>query len=177
MKITKKSQIIQLYKEGYDIDSIEKKGFNRKYIRQVLKTINIPSKKTSSNNKNSKNNIDELKEIISLLERLPNLSSKIDININIKIETEKDNNNLKNQELINPVILIREIGSENLRKELSNYNLESLIKIAKTYTPDYNKKIYKKKDKNEIIDFIVERASKLAKVGQAFRVTNVISQE
>ncbi|AKN30924.1 hypothetical protein Ccar_08740 [Clostridium carboxidivorans P7] len=82
MKITKKEQIIKLYKEGLRVEDIVKKGFGKKYVNQVLKFLKIPVKP------NDKTNIKDIKELASLLETLENKSDKINISINISIKVD-----------------------------------------------------------------------------------------
>ncbi|MTK11590.1 MAG: hypothetical protein F8N39_05715, partial [Clostridiaceae bacterium] len=82
MKVTKKDQIIQLYKEGLGIEDIIKKGFTKKYVNQVLKDLK-PSDFIASSNK--KFNINDLKQLVSTLETRQNKSDKININIDISI--------------------------------------------------------------------------------------------
>lgn len=44
--------------------------------------------------------------------------------------------------------------------------------MVKTYILDLNEGIYKQKDVNVVINYIIERASKLSKMGQVFRTAN-----
>lgn len=74
--------------------------------------------------------------------------------------------------LLNPVTTFRDIGKDALKEKLITLPLEDLVKITKTYTPDFSGKIYKKEDVNLIIEYIIERASSLSKVGQVFRNVN-----
>lgn len=174
MKITQKDQILQLHKEGYKIEEIIQKGFNKKYVNQVLKNIMSPPEHSSTD---LQKNIRDLKYVISLLEGLCNDPQKINIKLNVSIEiaTDKSITNdsagsvTTQQSLLNPVALFRELGEDCLRKKLKDYQLTDLLKIAKTYTPDLSRKIYKEKNSDLIIDYIIERASTLSKVGQVFR--------
>ncbi|AKA68250.1 MULTISPECIES: hypothetical protein [Clostridium] len=85
MKITKKDQIIQLYKEGLKVEDIVKKGFAKKYVNQVLKFLKISKLPVKSN---AKTDINDIKELASLLETLENKSDKINININLSIKVD-----------------------------------------------------------------------------------------
>lgn len=168
MKVTKKDQIIQLYKEGLGIDDIIKKGFTKKYVNQVLKDL----KTTDSVSLHSNNfTISDVKELASILEMLQNKSDKINININIEIKVDSHNatSNNTNTPLLNPVTVFRDIGMDGLKGQLMLLQLEDLIKIVKAYTPDLDGKMYKNKNKDVVIDYIIERASKLSKLGQVFR--------
>ncbi|WPC39429.1 hypothetical protein [Clostridium sp. JS66] len=85
MKITKKDQIIKLYKEGLRVEDIVKKGFGKKYVNQVLKFLKISKTPVKPNDKT---NINDMKELASLLETLDNKSDKINISINISIKVD-----------------------------------------------------------------------------------------
>ncbi|MBI6874886.1 hypothetical protein [Clostridium aciditolerans] len=171
MKVTKKDQIIQLYKEGIGIEGIIQKGFTKKYVNQVLKDLKSSDFVTPSNNKF---NINDIKQLTSVLEMLQNKSDRINmhINISIKIDSCSDASNDTKIPLLNPVTAFRDVGEDRLKEELMLLQLEDLIKITKAYTPDLNGKIYKQKNVNVIIDYIIERASKLSKVGQVFRTVS-----
>ncbi len=171
MRITKKDQIIELHKKGFGIEDIIKKGFTKKYINQVLKNLKDSDSVDSSNNKTT---IGHIKELLSILEDLQNKSDKINININISIKVDTCSNTTSNNKapLLNPVAIFRDIGKDGLKEQLMLLQLEDLLKIIKTYTPDLNGKIYKQKNLNIIIEYIVERASNLSKVGQVFRTVS-----
>lgn len=168
MKVTKKDQIIQLYKEGLGIEDIVKKGFTKKYINQVLKNLKFTGFVPSPNNNFSTNDI---KQLASVLEMLQDKSDKININIkiSIKVDTCSASSSIIKAPLLNPVTTFRDIGGDGLKEKLVLLELEALIKIAKAYTPNSDGKIYKQKNPNVVIDYIIERASKLSKLGQVFR--------
>lgn len=165
MGFTKKDQIIQLYKEGFGVEDIIKKGFTKKYINQVLKAFKGPD------SVDPKTNIESIKELLSLIENLQDKSDKINVKVNISIKVDGFNTTSSDNEssLLNPVTIFRDIGKDSLKEQLALLPLEDLLKIVKTYTPDLNGKIYKQKNVNTIIDYIIERASSLSKVGQVFR--------
>lgn len=170
MATTKKSEILKLYSEGYEIKSIIEKGFTKKYVMQVLKEIT----KSNSNSKSADNsNIAALKQLTSTIENLQSkynqLNINIDINISIKVNDYNDSSNENKTALLNPVTTFRSIGEDALKEKLITLPLEDLIKISKTYTPDFSGKIYKRQDAKLIIEYIIERASSLSKVGQVFR--------
>lgn len=171
MKVTKKDQIIQLYKEGIEIEGIIKKGFTKKYVNQVLKDLKFSDFVAPSNNKF---NVSDVKQLASVLEMLQSKSDKIKININISIKVDSCSDASSNPKtpLLNPVTVFRDVGEDRLKEQLMLLQLEDLIKIAKAYTPDLNGKIYKQKNVNVLIDYIIERASKLSKVGQVFRTVS-----
>lgn len=171
MKVTKKDQIIKLYKKGLEIEDIVKKGFTRKYINQVLKDFKASDSIIEADNKF---NINDVKQLASVLEMLENKSDKInvEINISIKIDSTSAASNNTNAPLLNPVNVFRDIGEDGLKEQLMSLQLKDLIKIAKTYTPDLNGRIYKQKNTKVVIDYIVERASNLSKVGQVFRTSS-----
>lgn len=73
------------------------------------------------------------------------------------------------KKLLNPVVTYRIDGEQGLRKKLELIELAELKKITRTYTPDCNGVIYRLKDTNKIIDYIIERAEKLSCLGQCFR--------
>lgn len=170
MKITKKNQIIKFYKDGIDIDNIIEKGFNKKYVKQVIRNFKA-SNFDSSSNKNT--NIDDIKQLAKILEDLQSKCDKLNINVNISIGVNSCNPDSisNNIPLLNPVIAFRDMGETNLRKQLKLFKLEQLINMVKVYTPDLNGRIYRQKDINVVIEYIVERASKLSKMGQVFRNT------
>lgn len=172
MKNTKKNQIIKFYKDGLDIDNIIKKGFNKKYVKQVLRDFKTSNPDFSSN---KKTNIHDIKQLATILEDLQNKYDKFNININISINVSSYNPNSinTNMSLLNPVTAFRDIGAAKLKEQLKLFKLDELIKIAKLYTPDLNGTIYKQKDANVIIEYIAERASKLSKIGQVFRTANI----
>lgn len=171
MKDTKKDKIIQLYKEGLAVENIINKGFTKKYVNQVLKDLKSSDFVTSSDNKF---NINDIKQLTSIVEMLQSKSDKINININISIKVDSCNDSLKNSKtpLLNPVTVFRDIGGDGLKERLMLLQLKDLLKIVKTYTPDINGKIYKEKNLNVVVDYIVERASKLSKIGQVFRTVS-----
>lgn len=177
MSITKKDQILQLHKDGYKIEDIVNRGFSKKYVAQVLRNATTPASPTTTNNKTS---INEIQQMISLLECLKSKSSELDMEINISIKINNKNTKTKNTTskkinshdqtpLLNPVTAIREIGDIGLREKLLLLDAKDLISIIKAYVPDINRKIYKEKNINLIIDYIIERSSSLSKVGQVFR--------
>lgn len=171
MKITKKNQIIKFYKDGLDIDNIIEKGFNKKYVKQVLRDFKASNFDSSSN---KKTNVNDIRQLAEILEDLQNKCDKLNININISISVNSCNADSisSNIPLLNPVTAFRDMGAAKLRKQLKLFKLEQLINMVKVYTPDLNGMIYKQKDINVVIEYIVERASKLSKMGQVFRTTN-----
>jgi len=168
MIITKKAQILQLYNEGCKIDDIINKGFSKKYVSQVLKEL-VNSNPTTTFTSVPK--IDALKELVSTVEHLQNKYDGLNISINISIKVDGYNEfPCENKSaLLNPITTFRDIGTHALKEKLVPLSLKDLIKIAKTFTPDLSGKIYRKKDVSPIIDYIVERATTLSKVGQVFR--------
>ena len=174
MAITKKSQILQLHNEGYGSNDIIQKGFTKKYVTQVLKEVTNPTFPIAFTNKPK---TDDLNQLISTVEYLQNKYDKLTININISIKVDGYNSvSTENKSpLLNPVTTFRDIGKDALKEKLITFPLKDLVKIAKTYTPDLSGKIYRKKDMALIIDYIVERATNLSKMGQVFR--NVCKQE
>lgn len=171
MKVTKKDQIIQFYKKGLKIEDIVKKGFAKKYVNQVLKDVKASPPSSQIDNKF---NINDVKQLASVLETLQNKSDKINIEINISIRIDGISNSSNNTKdpLLNPVAIFRDVGEDGLKEQLISLQLKDLIKIAKTYTPDLNGKIYKQRNAEVVINYIVERASKLSTVGQVFRTSN-----
>jgi len=171
MVITKKSQILQLHNEGYDINDIIKKGFTKKYATQILKEVNTAKSPITPNN-NPK--VDDLKQLVTTVEYLQNKYDNLIVNINISIKFDGYNNtpNESKITLLNPVTTLRSIGKVALKEKLFLLPLSDLIKIAKTYTPDPSSIIYRKKDAALIIEYIVDRANNLSKVGQVFRNVN-----
>ncbi|EET88949.1 hypothetical protein CcarbDRAFT_0588 [Clostridium carboxidivorans P7] len=165
MKITKKSQIIKFYKDGLDINTIIEKGFNKKYVKQVLRNFEASNKKT---------NVNDIKKLAEILEELQKKCDKLNINVNISISVNSCNPDSisNNIPLLNPVTAFRDMGEAKLRAQLKLFKLEQLINIVKVYTPDLNGRIYRQKDINVVIEYIVERASKLSKMGQVFRTTS-----
>jgi len=79
---------------------------------------------------------------------------------------------MRQQAKLNSTVIYREKGAEGLRKDLKELELSELKIIIKTYCPDFNGTMYRKKDKDKqiVIDYIVERSSKLSKSGQCFRL-------
>ncbi|GKU24488.1 hypothetical protein [Clostridium folliculivorans] len=71
--------------------------------------------------------------------------------------------------LLNPVAALRALGEGGLKDKLSSLNPKDLINIIRTYTPDLTGKVYRKRNKNAIIEYIVEKSSSLSKLGQVFR--------
>ncbi|MGH4052830.1 MAG: hypothetical protein ACREVX_16130 [Clostridium sp.] len=168
MIITKKAQILQLYNDGYKSDDIIKKGFTKKYVSQVLKDVTNTDPATTLANAST---INSLKELVSTVEYLQNKYDGLNINISISIKVDSYNDiPIENKsELFNPVTTFRDIGTNALKEKLMPLSLKNLVKIAKTYTPDLSCKIYRKKDILLIVDYIVERATNLSRVGQVFR--------
>ncbi|WP_206154880.1 hypothetical protein [Clostridium muellerianum] len=171
MKITKKDQIIQLYKKGLEIESIVKKGFNRKYVNQVLKNIKAQIPTSPHNKEVNINSANDLKQLASILEDLQSKCDNVIVNIDISIKVESctsSSNDIKIP-LLNPITVFRDIGQDRLKEQLKLFKLEDLMKIIKTYIPDLNGKIYKQKNINSVIDYIIESVSKLSKVSQVFK--------
>lgn len=170
MKITKKDQIIKFFKDGLDVDNIIEKGFNKKYVKQVIRNFKASNFDSPSN---KKTNVNDIKQLAEILEDLQNKYDKLNINVNISISVNSCNPDpiSNNIPLLNPVIAFRDMGETNLRKQLKLFKLKQLINIVKVYTPDLNGRIYRQKDTNVVIEYIVERASKLSKMGQVFRNT------
>lgn len=168
MKLTKKSQILQLHNEGYGIDDIIEKGFTKKYTSQVLKEVTTSNLTVTSIGKAK---MDDVNQLISIVEYLQNKYDNLNLNINISIKFD-GYNNISNEckpLLLNPVTTFRDIGKVALKEKLLTLPINDLIKIAKTYTPDLSGIIYRKKDVALIIDYILNRANSLSKVGQLFR--------
>ena len=168
MVITKKDQILKLYDEGYKIDDIIKEGFTKKYINQVLKKLKISiSTKTDTDN----SSMAELKQLVSTVENLKRKYDGLNINIDITIKVDGYNNSSSEVKtpLLNPVTTFRDIGGDGLKDKLIAFSLKDLIKIARAYTPDLSCSIYRKKDVNIIIQYIIQRADSLSKLGQVFR--------
>lgn len=72
-------------------------------------------------------------------------------------------------DLLNPVTMYRDKGESILREKLELLLIEELIQICKTYTPDMNRTIYRQKNKDKVINYIIERSEKLSRVGQCFK--------
>lgn len=172
MRNTKKNQILQLHKAGYGPEEIINKGFSKKYVTQVLKSIDETSLVAIPTS--NKTRINDIKQIISILENLDNASNKMDIKINISIKIDSTNTVSEdiNVPLLNPIATIRIIGEAGLKEKLKLLQLDDLLKIIKKYTPDISGKINKKKDLSVLISYIVERSSNLSKLGQVFRNEN-----
>ena len=79
---------------------------------------------------------------------------------------------IQQQAKLNSTVTYREKGADELRKELAELELSELKIIIKKYCPDFNGTMYRKKDKDKqiVIDYIVERSSNLSKSGQCFRL-------
>lgn len=171
MKITKKNQIIKFYKDGIDIDNIIEKGFNKKYVKQVIRDFKASDFYSSPIKKTNVNNI---KQLAKMLEDLQNKCDKLNINVTISISVNSCNPDSisNNIPLLNPVTAFRDMGAAKLRGQLKLFKLEQLINIVKVYTPDLNGRIYRQKDINVVIEYIVERASKLSTMGQVFRTAS-----
>lgn len=81
----------------------------------------------------------------------------------------KKTNMINIENLINPVVYYREHNEQGLRSKLNEYSLEELIKITKTYTPDLNRTMYRCKNKEKVIEYIITRSSKLSVLGGVFK--------
>ncbi len=171
MKTTKKNQIINFYKDGLYIDNIIEKGFNKKYVKQVIRDFKASNFDSPPNRKT---NVDDIKQLAEILEDLQNKCDKLNINVNISISVNSCNPDSisNNIPLLNPVTAFRDMGEAKLRKQLKLFKLEQIINMIKVYTPDLNGRIYRQKDINVVIEYIVEIASKLSKMGQVFRNTS-----
>lgn len=78
--------------------------------------------------------------------------------------------NMKRQQpKLNPVTTYRSIGEYGLRDKTKDFEISELITIIRYYCPDINGKIYRSKDKQTIINYMVERSEKLSMIGQVFR--------
>jgi uncharacterized protein with PIN domain len=78
---------------------------------------------------------------------------------------------MRKQAKLNSTVVYREKGEQGLRKDLVALELDELKTIIRTYCPDCNGTIYRKKDKDKqiVIDYIIERSKKLSCIGQCFR--------
>lgn len=102
-----------------------------------------------------------------------NNPSKAESNCNCSPETATVNNCLCEEDsLLNPVDALSALGEGGLKDKLASLNPKELINIIKTYTPDLTGKVYRKRNKNAIIEYILEKSSSLSKLGQVFKETD-----
>lgn len=83
--------------------------------------------------------------------------------------SKRRNSKREEKKLLNPVVMYRVDGEKWLRQELNKIDLGKLIEITVRYTPDFEKEIYKSKNKDDIINFIVRRSEYLSSLGWCFR--------
>ena len=69
---------------------------------------------------------------------------------------------------VNPIVVYREKGEEGVRKLLNDIDNENIIHIIRAYMPDMTRNIYRSKDREKLIKYVVYRASKLAEKGSVF---------
>lgn len=70
--------------------------------------------------------------------------------------------------IINPIQYYREMSEQELYKILNNYTNKDLYKIIKKYMPDNTRNIYRRKNKEDIIKYIIFRSKMLADKGSVF---------
>lgn len=72
---------------------------------------------------------------------------------------------------VNPIVEVREHGVDTLREKLTALELKEILFIIKDHGYDPFKQLTKcqKKDKKYLVNFLVERALNLSKLGQVFR--------
>lgn len=94
----------------------------------------------------------------------------ITIKIERKVKNKLDNIELSKEEsLLNPYGIYYNKGKEVLVQELKSKNLQYLIRVTKKYFSDNSAKIYKEKDKDKVIEYIIFSLERLLNIGQSFR--------
>lgn len=74
--------------------------------------------------------------------------------------------------MINPIQLARNTEKEALIGMLMEQDHQLLKEICKKYTPDSRNLAYKWKNKNRLVDYIIERSYLLAAKGEVFVKNN-----
>lgn len=187
--MSKKSQILQSFKDGKSIEEIISLGFEGKYVKKI---INQYKKQNDSKaNLAEKEEIhedvkDELKEDLGfefdesveqiqceilntsqkdlreVMEFLNKNTDKIkEINLNIILNGNNECEDYIKTEIdesYNPIEQIKNAGEEKVREYLSKLDIKELKEIMKKHTPDPKKIANKWRNKEKIINFIVEKS-------------------
>lgn len=169
--MSKKSQILELFKEGKTVDEIVALGFEKKYIKKIIraneKENNLAQREEIHEEisedlgfefDDSKDTIEcevlntsreELKEVMNFLNRNTDKIKEINLNVILGESEEKD--------IYNPIKEIECVGKEKVREYLLTLTVEELREIIKEYIVDIEKSTNRLRVKNKIVDCILER--------------------
>lgn len=196
--MSKKDEIMDFINTGKSVEDISKMGYNKKYILEVIRetkkeisnqdpNINIetmqvnqveqPVETSTENLKISYlNDIEKIESFIQLIKNNIEYMDSIQVNFNISFKFSKglENDFLKLKEQknrepkLNPIEIYRENGEHKLKEILNGLEIEDMKDIIRKYLPDPRGYVYKWKEKDKVIEYILERTPKLAEKGNVF---------
>lgn len=159
-------------KQNNDMEKIKK---DIQEIKELLISRHWNNNKNAYGNKNKENKetLIDLEEILELLRNNERLLKNVNIEIKICI-TKEESKKLKidkkfnTSEIVNPIEVYRNKGEKELRKILLDCDIAMLREVAKQYTPDPRRYVYKWTDAEKIVDYIVKRSMSLSQKGNVF---------
>lgn len=217
--MSKKGEIINLINQGESVENIVQRGFNKKYVYEIIRDL---KKKGISSDDNSKtdnsvswnhsldsfdiknetlfteelqknsfkdanykeykiSSVNDLNKIQNFIKNIKKYSSYIqNIEVSIKVDlnfshayTKEDLEQKEEVKIIkepkfNPIETYRKGGEEELLALLKELEVEDMKDIIRKYLPDPRGYVYKWKDVEKIINYIIQRTSKLAVKGNVF---------
>lgn len=193
---SKKESILQLLTEGKNLEDLVLLGYNKKYIKEVIRNAKRHEKESSekksdqqeadddieqinwnnqvkqSKGENKKQTLLDLMKFLELLnsnEQLLNtISLEVKISINNKQQNQAGAEKISDEDILNPIEIYRDQGESKLRDILYQCDINVLKEIARRYMPDARGYVYKWSDNDKIVGYIIERAKCLSEKGSVF---------
>ncbi|MHC1682298.1 MAG: hypothetical protein AB6733_05035 [Clostridiaceae bacterium] len=153
------------------IDGVTREELNKNYNpASVTKAYNKYLEKVDKQSADEETIEELFKKIFKIVDK------EGEYEVTIKISTKEKKKPSFNRSpcekeaiLINPYDVFYKSGKDEFINELKSKDVEYLMIIAKRYFSDRSGKIYKEKNKEKIIDYIVSSMEKLLNIGKSFR--------
>lgn len=112
-----------------------------------------------------------LRAVATMIETKPELAAELSMQLDGPDPESRPRRPRAQPPDIDPYSLLREGGPERLRAVLLALNIEELKALVKARGLDSARLVHKWKDREKIVDFVVQRLTSRADVGVAFRDT------
>lgn len=157
------------------IDGVTREELNRNYNpASVTKAYNKYREKADKQSANDEIAEESIEELFKKIFKIVDKEGEYEVTIKISTKEKKKpgfNRSPCEKEaiLINPYDVFYKSGKDEFINELKSKDVDYLMIIAKRYFSDRSGKIYKEKNKEKIIDYIVSSMEKLLNIGKSFR--------
>lgn len=159
-----------------EIDYIHKEINELKFkIEEQEKIIlYLLNNKDGEASNNGSNTIMRIEEVESFIEDIKKDYKHIkDFKVKFTIEwdssfVKKSQNVIDDKPSFNPIVFYRKEGEKKLKDKLNYLSSEELIQIIKEYVPDLKGYAYKWKNKDKLVQYILDRVKYFAESGKVF---------